>query len=154
MAHSLTAADRWHRYKDGAIAWSTFLGCARPIRWGVRQVLGRGASCPSEKSAATCRSLLGGEDHLWAFLRVQGIEPTNNEARRVLRHAVLWWMSSGRTASARGSRFVERVLSVAATCRQQGRNVLKYLTGCFRDRMMGLRPLSLVGHRAVIDRHR
>jgi transposase len=39
---------------------------------------------------------------------------------------------SGRTASAWGSRFVERVLSVAATCRQQGRNVLDYLTACFQ----------------------
>ncbi|MDB5352772.1 MAG: hypothetical protein JWN86_4019, partial [Planctomycetota bacterium] len=30
-----------------------------------------------------------------------------------------------------GSRFVERMLTVVATCRQQGRNVLDYLSRCF-----------------------
>jgi len=107
----------WHKYRDGEMAWSTFLGYARPIRWGVRQALGRGASCDSDKTAATCRMLLNGEEHLWTFLRVCGIEPTNNAAERALRHAVLWRKSSGGTASEWGSRFVERVLSVAATCR-------------------------------------
>ena len=75
-------------------------------------------------TAATCRSLLEGEEHLWTFLRVQGIEPTNNAAEQALRHAVLWRKSSGGTASDWGSRFVERALSVVATCRQQGRDVL------------------------------
>jgi transposase len=64
----LKASDRlfhwWHRYRDGGMAWGTFLGYARPIRWGVRQALGRGASCSSDKTAATCRSLLEGEEHL------------------------------------------------------------------------------------------
>jgi len=63
--------------------------------------------------------------------------PTNNTAERALRHAVLWRKMSGGTASARGSRFVERVLSVVATCRQQGRNVLGFLTDCFRARVEG-----------------
>ena len=94
---------------------------------------------------ATCRSLLEGEDHLWTFLRVRGIEPTNNAAERALRHAVLWRKSSGGTASEWGSRFVERELSVVATCRQQGINALEYLTRCFQARIDGHRvpsPLS------------
>ena len=119
------------------MAWSTFLGYARPIRWGVRQALERGAACAGARTAATCRSLLEGEEHLWTFLRVRGIEPTNNAAGRALRHAVLWRKSSGGTASEWGSRFVERVLSVAATCRQQGRNVLEFLTDCFRAPQCG-----------------
>jgi transposase len=93
--------------------------------------------CISAKTAATCRMLLEGEGHLWTFLRVRGIEPTNNAAERALRHAVLWRKSSRGTASEWGSRFVERVLSVAATCRQQGRNVLEFLTDCFRARQPG-----------------
>jgi transposase len=88
--------------------------------------------CVSENTAATCRMLLEGEEHLWTVFLVRGIEPTNNAAERALRHAVLWRKSSGGTASEWGSRLVERVLSVAATCLQQGRNVLEYLTGCFR----------------------
>src|SRR5262245_24075951 len=62
----------WHKYQDGAMAWSTFLGYARPIRWGIRQALGRGAACASDQTAATCRMLLEGEEHLWTFLRVRG----------------------------------------------------------------------------------
>jgi transposase len=137
----LGSSDRlfhwWHKYRDGEMAWSTFLGYARPIRFGVRQALARGASCTSKKTAATCRNLQEGEEHLWTFLRVRGIEPTNNTAERALRHAVLWRKSSGGTASEWGSRFVERVLSVVATCRQQGRNVLEFLTECFRDYLTG-----------------
>jgi transposase len=140
----LKSSDRlfhwWHKYRDSEMAWSTFLGYARPIRWGVRQALDRGAVCASEKTAATCRSLLEGEEHLWTFLRGRGIEPTNNAAERALRHAVLWRKSSGGTASGWGSRFVERVLSVAATCRQQGRNVLDFITACLRARLGGDLP--------------
>ena len=99
----LGSSDRlfhwWHKYRDGEMAWSTFLGYARPIRWGVRHALGRGASCASEKTAATCRMLLEGEEHMWTFLRVRGIEPTNDAAERAMRHAVLWRKSSGGSAS-------------------------------------------------------
>jgi transposase len=105
---------------------------------------GAGRACASAKTAATCRSLLEGEEHLWTFLRVRGIEPTNNAAERALRHAVLWRKSSGGTASDRGSRFVERVLSVVATCRQQGRDVLDYLTSCFEAGCRGRALPSLL----------
>jgi transposase len=88
--------------------------------------------------------LLEGEEHLWTFLRVRGIEPTNYAAELALRHAVLWWKSSGGTASEWGSRFVGRVLSVAATCCQQGRNALELLTGCFRAEQSGQRIPSLL----------
>ena len=107
---------------------------------GGRQALDRGAACASAKAAATCRSLLEGEEHLWTFLGVRGIEPTNNAAWRALRHAVSWRKSSGGTASGWGRRFVERVPGVAATCRRQGRNVLEYLTSCFHARA-GRQPM-------------
>jgi transposase len=144
----LGSSDRlfhwWHKHRDGAMAWSTFLDYARPIRWGICQVPGRGASCTSRKTSATCRMLLEGEEHLWTFLRVRGIEPTNNTAERALHHAVLWRNSSGGTASEWGSRFVERVLSVVTTCRPQGRNVLEFLAGCFRAQTLGMHRPSLV----------
>ena len=108
-------------------------------------------SCASEKTAATCRMLLEGEEHLWTFRRVRGIEPTNNAAERALRHAVLWHKSSSGTASEWGSRFAERVLSVAATCRQQGRNVLEYLTECFRAHVTGGPLPSLLASNPGID---
>ncbi len=68
---------------------------------------------------------------MWTFARVRGVEPTNNAVERALRHAVIWRRISGGTDSVHGSRFVERMLTVVATCRQQGRNVVDYLTTCF-----------------------
>jgi hypothetical protein len=56
-----------------------------------------------------------------------------------------------RSASEWGSRFVERVLSVAVTCRQQGRNVLEYLTGCFRAHVTGGPLPSLLASNPGVD---
>ena len=97
-----------------------------------------------KKTAGTCRKLLKQESWLWTFVWVEGIEPTNNDAERVLRHAVLWRKSSGGTDSEAGSRFVERMLSVVATCRQQNRNVLELLTACCRARLDGSAAPSLL----------
>ena len=61
-----------------------------------------------------------------------------------MRHAVIWRRISGGTASESGSRFVERMLTVVATCRQQGRNVLDYLTRCYQARLDGKAAPSLL----------
>ena len=74
-------------------------------------------------------------------MRVEGIEPTNNEAERALRHAVMYRKTSGGTDSESGSRFVERMLTVVATCRQQKINVLDYLTRCYQAHLDGYPPL-------------
>ena len=65
---------------------------------------------------------------LWTFTEVDGVEPTNNAAERALRPAVLWRKGSFGTRSDAGARFVERLLTVTATCKQQGRSVFAYLT--------------------------
>ena len=103
----------------------------RPLRREVKQAQLEWSKCPCAKTAATCFELLKVEEGLWSFARVEGVAPTNNPVERALRHAVIWRRISGGTESAHGSRFVERMLSVVATCREQGRNVLDYFTSCF-----------------------
>ena len=110
----------------------------------VRLSLERGSKCHCAKTATTCGELLRLWDCLWTFTRVAGVEPTNNGAERALRHAVIWRRISGGTDSEGGSRFVERMLSVVATCRQQKRGVLPYLTRCHRARLEGNLPPSLI----------
>jgi transposase len=88
--------------------------------------------------------LLEVESALWTFAAAEGIEPTNNAAERALRHAVQWRKSSYGTDGEDGSRFVENILSMIATCRQQGRNVLEYLTGCCRAAHDGTPPTPLL----------
>src|SRR3954447_10551581 len=139
--------EAWHKVRDGTIRRSTFLQTVAWLRPMVRSSLESGAVCACPKTATTCAELLRLWDCLWAFTRAEGVEPTNNAAERALRHAVIWRRISGGTDSEGGSRFVERMLSVVATCRQQDRRVLDYLTECLRARLSG-RPipsLSLVG---------
>ena len=127
----------WHRVRDGTLDWGGFQGRMTRLRPEVKQALEEGSRCSCAKTAATCFEILKVEEGLWAFTRVRGIDPTNNAAERALRHAVIWRRISGGTDSVKGSRFVERMLTVVATCRQQGGNVLDYLTSCFEASRCG-----------------
>jgi transposase len=134
----------WHRVRDGTLEWSSFQERMSRLRREVKQALLEGSKCSCAKTAATCFEILKVEEGLWAFARVKGVEPTNNAVERALRHAVIWRRISGGTNSVDGSRFVERMLTVVATCRQQGRNVLDYLTGCFEADCRGQALPSLL----------
>jgi transposase len=127
----------WHRVRDGTLTRSSFQVYISGLRAEVREALSRGAACRCPQTAATCRDLSTHEPKLWAFVWQDGIEPTNNAAERALRHAVLWRKGSGGTDSKEGSRFVERVLSIRETCRQQGRDLLGYLVNCCQAHLEG-----------------
>jgi transposase len=134
----------WYRVRDGTMRRSTFRRYVAELRPWVRSRLEAGRAGPCAKTAGTCREVLAVEPALWTFARVEGVEPTNNAAERALRHAVMWRKTSRGTASASGSRFVANVLSVVATCRQQGQNVLAFLTRCCESQLSGSRPPSLL----------
>jgi len=144
LEHSDHLFHWWHRVRDGTLSRATFRTYVGWLRAAVRDDLECGVACGCAKTAATCRALLAHETRLWMFVRHDGVEPTNNVAERTVRHGVLWRKCSGGTDSVAGSRFVERILSVVATCRQQGRNVWDYLTACQGAALEG-RPIpSLV----------
>jgi transposase len=134
----------WYRVRDGTLQRSTFRQYMGVVRSMVREQLQAGAACGCAKTAGVCRELLTVEPALWTFVRVEGIDPTNNAAERALRHAVMWRKTSHGTESAAGSRFVENILSVVETCRQQGRNVLEHLTMCCRAAQQASAPPSLL----------
>src|SRR5262249_10567284 len=136
--------ESWHKVRDGTIRRSTFLQYMAWLRPMVRSSLQRGSGCDCAKTAATRGELLRLWDCLWTFTRVDGVSPTNNAAERALRHTVIWRRITGVSDSEAGSRFVERMLSVVATCRQQKRNVLEYLTRCHRARLLGIESPSLL----------
>ena len=100
--------------------------------------------CDCATTRGTCAELLRVEESLWTFARVRGVPPENNAAKRAERHAVIWRRISGGTDSAEGSRFAERTLTVVATCRQQGRDVLDYLASCFEAARRGQAIPSLL----------
>jgi transposase len=127
--------DWWHRVRDGTLNRTSFQVYISGLRAEVREALLQGAACGCPKTAATCRNLTANEARLWTFVWQEGIEPTNNAAERALRHAVLWRKGSGGTDSRQGSQFVERILSIRETCRQQGRGLLEYLVECCQARL-------------------
>ena len=115
-----------------------------PLRKRVRALLTEGAACSHTKTAGTCTELLKLEPALWAFVRYDGVDPTNNCSEQSLRTAVIWRKLSFGTHSKGGSRFVERMLTVVTTLRQQGRNVLDYLTQAIRNSFEGQAAPSIL----------
>jgi transposase len=137
--------DAWGRCKAGALDRPTLLAELAPLQADLRQALEDGLDPPHAVVAgALCGNLLDCWPALWTFAHVAGVEPTNNAAERALRPAVLWRKGSFGTQSEGGSRFVERILTVAATCKQQGRGLLAFLVQAITADRAGLPPPSLV----------
>jgi len=134
----------WHRVRDGTLARSSFTAYMRDLRRKVEDLLDEGAGSLHPKTAKTCKKLVGSVESLWTFVRVVGIEPTNNVAERSVRHAVLWRRMCQGTHSELGSRFVERILTANATLRQQGRNLLQFLRDACVARLHATAPPSLL----------
>lgn len=131
LGHDLMRQTRrlfelWKRVRDGTITRSTFVRGMRPIRATVESLLLRGYF--NALTRGFCKELWKHREHLWTFVEVDGVEPTNNAAERALRHAVIWRKLSFGTQSAAGSRFVERLLTVIETARRAGRNAFAWLT--------------------------
>jgi hypothetical protein len=94
-------------------AWSEALALASKTRIG---------SWPH-----SARDLWNQWDALWIFVDVEGVEPTNNEAERTLRPAVIWRKCCFRRNSCAGSMFVGRMLTVIETARRRGVHMLDFL---------------------------
>lgn len=134
----------WHRVRDGTLSRDTFKVYMRPLRARVEALLREGSSLPDKKTARTCAKLLKASEAMWTFVRVEGLEPTNNSSERAVRHGVLFRKVSGGTKSPEGSRFVERILSVHATLRLQRRAILPFLReACAARRNGGPAPSLL-----------
>jgi transposase len=133
----------WHQVSQGTLSRALFREAIQPVRQAVRRALRRGRASGCRKTAGTCKELLAHEGWLWTFVDVEGVEPTNNAGERAERQGVLWRKTSGGTHGPHGSRFVERVLTVVHTCRQQGKDVLDYLGACIQAWRHGRAPPPL-----------
>jgi transposase len=119
---------QWSRCRDGTLSQTGLKSSLGKTRQAVEGLLLRGLNCRHSKTSGMCQELLQHRAWLWTFLAHEGIEPTNNASERALRPAVIWRKLSFGTQSATGSRFVETLLSVIETCRQQGRDVFAFIT--------------------------
>jgi transposase len=141
----------WHRVRDGTLSREDFQAAMQPIQTRVGDLLREGAALACDKTRRTCEKILKLEVALWTFVRVEGVEPTNNSAERGLRRAVLWRRRSFGIQSEDGSHFVERVLTAVMTLRQQQRDVLDYLTEACAAAIRGEKAPSLLPEDACIS---
>ena len=136
--------EHWRRYKAKETSWEEFQILARPVRDEFNSLLLRGRFSGNKKLIGFCNELYPRREHLWTFIEVQGIEPTNNTAERALRPAVIYRKLSFGTQSASGSRYLERILTISETCRLQGRNAYQFLIDAMEAKFAGLAPPSLL----------
>ena len=134
----------WSRCRDGTITRRGFERLMQPVRQEIDSLLLRGVFSGHAKLAGRCAPLHDHRDWLWTFLEVEGVEPTNNASERALRPAVIWRKLSFGTQSARGSRFVETILTVVETCHRQSRNSFDYLTAALEAHFAGQPTPSLL----------
>jgi transposase len=134
----------WHRVRDGSLTHTEFRVAMRPIRRAVARWLKAGQTCGVAKTEGVCREVLKVYDALWTFVRVEDVEPTNNAAERAICPGGLWRKGSFGTQSAQGARFVEAMMTVVATLKQQHRHVLAYMTEACRAAYTGLPAPSLL----------
>jgi transposase len=120
--------DLWHRVRDGTLSRTNFQIAMQPIQKDIHYLLQIGTHVGHQKTRKTCQNILKVEPALWIFVSQNGVEPTNNAAERALRRGVIWRRRSFGTQSEQGSRFVERILTVVISLRQQNRDVLDFLT--------------------------
>ncbi len=142
--------DLWYRVRVGTLSRAEFQTAIQPIQERVHELLQEGTTLTQTRTATTCTNILKLEPALWTFVTTEGVEPTNNDAERPLRRAVLWRRRSFGTQSASGSEFVARILTTVTTLRLQHRNVLDYLTAACAAKSQGTAAPSLLPSQAVL----
>jgi len=135
----------WWAFRNGELDRPGLRRRSDPVARELQDVLERGRSCADPKAATFCANVLALYPALWLFTAIEGVEPTNNHAERILRSGVLWRKNAFGCHSAAGCRFVERTLTVVQTLRLQERPVLDYLYRAIVAHRAGLPAPQLLG---------
>jgi transposase len=139
----------WHMVRDGTLSRREFQLIMKPVRRRILVLLEEGRGLPCRKVSGMCKQILKLQDALFTFVDVERVEPTNSAAERALRFAVLWRKGSFGSDSKRGSRFVERFLTVRATLRSQNRDVYAFLKDACAAMLNGTSAPSLLPGAAI-----
>ena len=134
----------WKDFKTGGIDRETLSRCLQPVQKEFETLMREGTSVAHQATATFCQNLLELGPALWTFIRVEGVEPTNNHAERVLRRAVIWRKRSFGADSEDGCRFVERVLTAVVSRRLQRLPILAFLEAAIRAHRSGQQAPSLL----------
>jgi len=129
LAENNRMFSMWHLFLKDELDREGLQRELEPTRIGMKQRLERvlEENNPDPKARALAKDLLRQWDSLWTFVDNEGVVPTNNEAERALRHAVVWRKASHGIQSEAGALFVERILTGLGTAAKQSLSILPYL---------------------------
>lgn len=134
----------WHRVRDGTMTRAALQLATRPVRRQILALLEEGEGLSIAKVSGMCREMLKLKAALFTFIDVERVEPTNNAAERAIRFAVLMRKGCFGSDSAKGSRFIERFLTVRQTLRTQKRDLYEFLKDACAAALHGTRTPSLL----------
>jgi transposase len=134
--------ELWHAYKRGELDGAGLRAWMGRVQAQFAALLSLAKQSEHWRAGPLGRELGKQWECLWTFVRVAGVEPTNNAGERAVRPGVLWRKNSFGHQSEGGRAFVERMLTVVGSLRLQGRGVLGYLEGVIRAAQQGVAPPS------------
>jgi transposase len=111
-----------------------------PILARLKRACLLGRDGPIKKMRALAREILNDWEAVVAFVKNPGLPPTNNEAERALRHAVIARRISYGTRTSEGSIAYSAFLSVIETCRLRGVSPWPYIAEVIALGRKGIAP--------------
>lgn len=117
----------WHEFRERRVTRDELTQNMAMIEIAILGLLEKGAALGVRGVSGSCTDVLAHREALFTFVRVAGVEPTNNNAERALRPFVIWRKTSYGSQSERGCRFSERLMTAAQTLRKQKRSLFRFL---------------------------
>jgi transposase len=137
---------RWHRHvREGTMTLEGLQQRMRLLKGRYAKILRLAQASSHARTRTMGKELQKHWESLWTFATTPGVDPTNNHGEQQIRPAVLWRKGSFGTWGEAGKVFVERMLSVAATAKQQRKRFLDFLIAACEAKLTGQTPPRLLG---------
>lgn len=127
----------WHAFKASGGSREQLWEMTLPIQERIHDYCEIFLHSKDSLVGTRAKKTLANWDHLFTFLKYEGVEPTNNLAEQKLRPAVQWRKICFGSQSSTGLRFTERLSTVVGTCRINGINPFNFLVEVVGNRFSG-----------------
>lgn len=134
----------WHRFRNGDFDRDQLIQKSIPLEKKFFALAEKHLDCADAEVRTLAHLFFFQIERLFAFIENPGVEPTNNISERTLRTAVQWRKTSFGNRSQKGEIATARLLTAAATCKMQHRNIFEFLTETIRSHRAGLPTPSLL----------
>ena len=143
LAEQEEVFTQWHAFRQGVIDRTGLRQLSALVLARLKRTLHAASQLQHKAARALGRDLIWNWNRLWVFLKVDGVEPTNNAAERALRPLVILKKIFQRLPSPAGKKFFERLLSLGATARIRGVPYFDWLIQALRAARQS-RPLPVL----------